>query len=314
MSPRVSVVLAVRDDPRGLRASAESILAQTEGDLELVVVDDGSRDETGAAAFELASRDGRVRVLAAPGQGLTSALRLGCEQARAPLIARQDAGDLSSPGRLESQLDLLRRRPEAVFVSCWTEVVGPEGEPLQIVTGGCAPEDAIRLDPGAVAELESIGPTSHGSVVFRREAYELAGGYRREFRLAQDWDLWWRLAERGAFACVPSPLYQRRIAPGSISLDHARHQKQLGALAREAARLRRAGGDERPVLRRAEKISISLASRPPASARAAARGLYFIGSLLRERHDARARGYFREAVRHNPLLLRAWIRWLQPMR
>jgi len=311
MNPEVSVVLAVRDDPEGLRVAAASVLGQEGVDLELILVDDGSRDATTGIARESAARDGRVRILEGGGRGLTAALVLGCSEAQAPAIARQDAGDRSAPGRLARQLDLLRRRPEVVLASCWTEVVGPESEPLLTVTGGLESECVLRLDPFAAQEPESAGPTAHGSVVFRRAAYEAAGGYRPMFRLAQDWDLWWRLAERGGFSGVPAPLYVRQLVPGSISLRYDRDQRQMGTLAREAAQLRRTGGEEQPILLRAQELSNRVAARPAASKRAAARGLYFIGSLLRAQRDPRARRYFGAALRRDPLHFRAWLRWIQ---
>ena len=75
------------------------------------------------------------------------------------------------------------------------------------------------------------GPTHHGSVMFRREAYVKAGGYRPAFYYAQDWDLWYRLAALGTFAMVEQSLYWGRITPSSISSSNRdRHPSAFGPL------------------------------------------------------------------------------------
>lgn len=310
---RVAVVMAVRDDPAGLEAAAHSVLGQREVDLELIVVDDGSSEPTREALAKLTASDRRIRPVRIERSGLTAALCAGCAATRAPFVARHDAGDVSEPDRLRDQLDLLAGNAGLAFVSCWTRCLGPGGEDLQVVTGLRFDASPVRLNPTRGEDTELLGPSSHGSVVFRREAYESAGGYRMSFRLAQDWDLWWRLAARGEFASVPKALYTRRLSPASISFQQDRVQRSLGRLAREAACLRYHGGDDEDILRQAERLGRMLPGRR-ASPRATARGLYFIGSLLRARGDHRARGYFAQAARANPLLLRAWLRWLQTIR
>src|SRR5947208_3071693 len=100
----VSVVTAVYNGGRYLRPALASILEQDGVALELVVVDDGSTDDTAAILDELARRDERVRVLRQPNQGLTDALVRGCSEARGEFIARQDADDVSLPGRLAKEV------------------------------------------------------------------------------------------------------------------------------------------------------------------------------------------------------------------
>lgn len=304
------MVLAVRDDAGGAERAIRSILLQADVDLELVAVDDGSTDGTAATLRALAATDRRLSVLSEPHRGLTRALGRGCAAARAPLIARQDAGDHSEPRRLRRQIDLLRSARTLAFVSCWTRCLGPGGEELQVVTGQRADATPVRLDPSRAPGSESVGPSAHGSAVFRRDFFEAVGGYREEFHLAQDWDLWWRLSELGDFATVPEVLYTRTLSPRSLSFQRGREQAALGRLAREAALARLGGGVDSPQLDRARAVSNAAATRP-GDRQSVARGWYFIGALLRARRDPRARHYFGRALRADPLFAGAWVRWLQ---
>lgn len=174
---RVSVVMAVYNGAKHLATTVDSILAQTQSEIEIVIVDDGSKDQTPRVLFDLARGDGRIRVLTLPNVGLTRALIAGCAEARAPLIARHDAGDLSHPERLSKQIALFKRWPELVFASCAVDFIGPEDEYLD------ASRDGMAFTPMRILALKHIppildGPSHHGSAMFQREAYERIGGYR----------------------------------------------------------------------------------------------------------------------------------------
>jgi len=199
----LSVVMGVYNGASTLAATLDSILAQTHRDFECIVVDDGSTDDTPRILAEYASRDPRLQVITQPNAGLTRALIAGCAAARGTYIARHDAGDLSDPRRFELQIRTLDADAELVFVSCWTAFAGPDLEPLYAARGtGLAVTPIRMIDPRCEHGVLD-GPTSHPSVMFRRDAYDRAGGYRPQFYYGQDWDLWYRLAELGTFHIVP---------------------------------------------------------------------------------------------------------------
>ena len=305
-SPDISVVLSVFNGGKTLAATVESILEQRDASFELIAIDDGSRDGSGPLLERYAARDSRVVVIRQENRGLTRALRSGCEAARGRLIARHDAGDLSDPYRLALQQKLIDGDERLAFVSCWTRYIAAEGEELKVERGDATEQPMAILDVskpwGVIA-----GPTSHGSVMMRRDAYVRAGGYRAEFYFGQDWDLWYRLAEIGRFAIVRQVLYTMRVTPGSISTSAKAVQEKLARLSFAAMRARAAGDDESPILARAAAI------RPPFRRRRTvqADGLYFIGETLRRRGDPAAARYLRGAIIARPWMLRAWIRWMQ---
>jgi len=302
--PRVSVVMSVYNGERQLRPSIQSVLAQEGVDLELVIVDDGSTDGTAAVLDDFARRDGRIRVVQQENQGLTKALIHGCALARGSYIARQDAGDLYLPWKLARQIEAFTANPRAALVSCGTRFVGPGGEILYELTGdgGNATQQLLTLD---VNEIR--GPFGHGSVLFRRDLYEQAGGYRPQFYFCQDLDLWIRMAELGEHVVARELLFQVMFAPGSISGHQRAKQVQTTKVILECARLRREGQSEAPALSRAEAIRPDGATVSP---RDLAGALYFVGACLRRRDDPAARKYFVDALRTYPLHLRSAVRVL----
>lgn len=302
----VSVVMSVYNGADTLAETIDSVLAQRDADFELVIVDDGSTDDTPRILERYT--DPRIRVIRQQNRGLTQALIAGCAVARGRYIARQDAGDLSAPDRLAREARVLDGG--VTFVSCWTSVTGPELEPMYVSHGnGKAREPVAILDlsqPHAVID----GPAHHGSVMFRRDAYERAGGYRPQFRFGQDWDLWYRLAAIGTFQMIEEVLYTARISPRAISMVARPSQRELAKISEELVRVRAAGGSEAELLDRAARIA------PPKRTTRCdeARGLYFIGEALRRNGDRRARSYLRRAAMSCPMLLAAWIRLLQSAR
>jgi glycosyltransferase involved in cell wall biosynthesis len=301
--------MSVRDAGEHLAPTMESVLDQEDVDLELVAVDDGSTDGSGDVLRDFASRDPRVRVFRQARLGLTEALILGCSRARGRYIARQDAADLSLPGRLARQEHALDADPGLAFVSCWTEVRGPRMEYLYTTRdSGRARDPAdVVVEVGGTATLADL-PTHHGSVMFRRDVYERVGGYRREFYLAQDHDLWFRMAEAGRYQVLPEALYVALVLPASRSSSFRDVQHRLGRLARRAFELRRGGRPETEVLELASTL------RPEGSAhesRRIAAANYFIGEALRRNEDLRCLGYLGRAVRLRPFHGPSWVRLLQ---
>lgn len=293
--PLVSVVGAVYNGATYLAASLRSILGQADVDLECVIVDDGSTDESSAILADFARQDRRLRIIAQANAGLTRSLVHACAVARGQFLARHDFDDLSLPGRLARQVALLEADARLAFVSCWAHTIGPRDELLF--------ETRRPVDPGEATELLTTrtGPY-HGSVMMRRTAYEQAGGYRPAFRYAQDWDLWSRISAQGLLAYVPEFLYAYRVNGGSISANRKDQQDRLGNLAAACWQARRAGRSEEEYLQQAEQVSSERGGR----GRSTGRHEYFIGRCLLARRDRRAGQYFWESVRHHPWHLRSW--------
>ncbi len=222
--PSVSVVLATRDAASFLGAAVRSILAQTVRDIELVVVDDGSRDET--AAVLTAMDDPRLVVVRnEEPTGLASALNLGFARASGRLIARMDADDIALPRRLELQLARLHASPAVAVVG---SSVAELDENDRI--------GAIHLLPAGVevTRWRSLfgTPFFHPSVVVDRAALEQQGlrydaGYDAGDASTEDYELWSRLLDVADGDNVAEPLLLYRRHGGQASVRRKEHQLEL---------------------------------------------------------------------------------------
>lgn len=309
LQPRVSVVMGVYNGQAALAASVRSILSQDEPDLEFVIVNDGSRDDSPALLDDFARADSRVRVIHQENAGLTAALATGCQIAQGRYIARQDVGDLSRPGRLKRQADFLDAHPAVALVCPGVELLAPGGELLDVLLGPDDPAAATRqlVDEGRAP--------IHTAVMFRRDAYLAAGGYRTEFRAAQDHDLWYRLIAHGQIAFIPQPLFAWVLDETGISATGRARQQRFAELARAAYFARQRGESEQPLLDEARQLAQSSTSTPAptesdrraTAARNVAATCYFVGSRLAARRDSRCRRYFQRAIQHQPMHWKAWL-------
>lgn len=212
MTPRVSVLLPVFNGAETLPAALRSIVWQTLREWELVLVDDGSSDQSLAVARSAAARDPRIRVLPRGHEGLVASLQAGLAECRGELVARMDADDIAHPDRLARQVLFLETHPDVAVVGSRVRIF-----PTRTRTAGMARYESwlnSLLEPEAMErELLVESPLVHPSVVFRRVAIQAVGGYR-DSRGPEDYDLWLRLYEAGArFGKVPEVLLFWRDAP-----------------------------------------------------------------------------------------------------
>lgn len=308
--PEVSVVMSVFNGALTLPETLRGVLSQQNCNFEFIVVDDGSTDGTSAILDAFAERDQRLRVTHQTNTGLTRALMAGCMSARGAFIARHDCGDVSLPGRLEKQLSALAKNPELTFVSCGTRYVEPMGEFLYENRGsGYAQLPVEIIDPRQPHGVLD-GPSHHGSVMFRSDDYHRAGGYRAQFYFGQDWDLWYRLGQLGKFQMLDETLYEAMVGVGDISTSSKHLQEALAKLSLQALMLRLGRGSDQPALEQASLIRPE--PRTDGARKRNSSGSYFLGECLRKNGNLTpAREYLLQAIRLDPLNVRAWGRLAQ---
>ena len=232
----VSVVLPVYNPGRFLAAAVASILEQTHRQLELLLVDDGSTDGSGAVCDAIAASDPRVRVIHQANGGIVSALEAGIAQARGEFIARMDSDDLSLPIRLEKQLALVAQQPSLQVVGCDHLLIDPQD---RVIGARHLPRGGVALD----LFLAFGNPFAHPTVMMR-SAWVRRFGYRAppehaDQQVAEDLSLWVRGWQPGIYANVPEPLLRYRVHPGQISQNRwsALQRARLSCNRAHAARL-----------------------------------------------------------------------------
>ncbi len=208
--PLVSVIIPTRNRAHLLPRTVDSVLKQANQDLEVIIVDDGSTDDTAAVA---ATRDARITVLRNPeSAGVSAARNRGIAVARGRWIAFCDDDDLWAPNKLQEQLTVAVRSG-----AHWAYAgdVNVDDE-LQILGGGPPP------DPAAVIALLPRGnPLASGgsNVVVRSDILASVGGFDPRLRRTEDWDLWIRIARKGPPACVRQPLVAYRFHRGNLVFE-----------------------------------------------------------------------------------------------
>jgi glycosyltransferase involved in cell wall biosynthesis len=210
-TPAISVIMSVHNGEQYLAEAVESILAQTLGDFEFIIIDDGSTDNTPTLLREYQAADGRICIVTHANRGLTKALNEAIHLARAPLLARMDADDISLPNRFERQVAFLRAHPMVVCVGADHELIDGGGRLLTVLR---QPSDNATVQTLALQGRIAI---CHPVVMMRRQAVIEAGGYDEQFAVAQDLDLWLRLGEVGELANIPEVLLKYRQHAESVS-------------------------------------------------------------------------------------------------
>jgi glycosyltransferase involved in cell wall biosynthesis len=211
-APRVTVLMAMHNGRDFLREAVESILSQTFGNFEFIIVDDSSTDDSAAIVRSYA--DPRIRLLTnTQNMGLTKSLNIGLRAARGDLIARQDADDRSHPTRLAKQVAFMDRSPSVVVLGSQARFIRASGAVVS-AHGWNKLETPIAIRWQIIFD----SPFVHTAAIFRRDVvWERHGGYDEAFRKSQDFELWSRLAPAYELRNLPEKLVDLRLHRASIS-------------------------------------------------------------------------------------------------
>lgn len=238
MKPAISVLMPVRNGMPWLRDALDSLSVQTLGELEIIVLEDGSTD--GTRDLLESWPDDRLRVIPTGGIGISAALNIGLGAAVAPLVARHDADDVSAPQRLQAQAESLEQRQDVGVLATVASYIDPHGQSVDNDWVRTIREQQdVALEPQQIRELMPLTCcVTHGSVMARTALLRSVDGYREGAAPAEDYDLWLRLLPRTAFAKLPERLYRYRVHDTQQSARQ-RDQQLLKTLTAKLEYLRR---------------------------------------------------------------------------
>jgi len=217
-APLVTVLMTVRNGEPYVRQAVASVLEQSMGDLELLVVDNASTDASLDTVRSFG--DGRVRIrLNGCDLGRTRALNVGLRHARGEFVAVLDADDLADPERLALQTDFLRRHPGVAMAGGGYRAIDQQGRLLAEHSMPLTHQDILNCFP-------VWNPIPHSTMIFRRRAVMDMGGYPSAYIWAQDYALILKMARRHALANLPQTLGAIRQHPEQMTAlpAHAAHK------------------------------------------------------------------------------------------
>lgn len=213
--PEVTVLMSVYNGEKYLRQCIDTVLSQTYGDFEFLIIDDGSNDSTYPIITSYS--DPRIKVIRQSNCGLTKSLNRGLRMATGEFIARIDADDYAMPDRLEKQLYFLQHNTDIALVGSNAMLIDESGKRIGRTHFTNEHEKFVtHLEEG-----KSGFP--HSSFFFRIEAVRQIGGYNERYIKAQDKDLLLRFCQKYRVACIPEPLIALRLSSSSFGRSDGRY-------------------------------------------------------------------------------------------
>ena len=220
-NPRVSILLPTYNCERFIVDAIKSVLAQSFDDWELIVIDDGSTDNTSDIVREFSGTDNRIRYIKnEKNLGIQKSLNRGLKESKGEYIARIDDDDeWIDVGKIEKQVKFLDENPDYVLVGTGTIVVDASGNEMYRFL-------APAMDKNVRGRMLSMNCFTHSSVMFRKDAVLKLGGYgeSEEVRHVEDYDLWLRLGLVGKLANLPIYGVKFRIRRGALSESNKMEQ------------------------------------------------------------------------------------------
>lgn len=241
MSDKVSIVMPVYNAEVFLPEALESILAQTYKNFVLIAIDDGSTDGSGEILEKYAAKDSRIEIIRQKNQGVGETRNRGLHHASTEWVFVMDADDVMFPNRIEKQLEFIKRHSDIRICSCLANYIDEEGRVFATSANSVPSRESFEK---YVRTGEAIGLLNPGAVI-HRETMIAIGGYRNQFKQAEDIDLWNRAAEKGHLILVQNDVLMKyRIHGGSMTTANFMGSRMYYEWVRACMRARRNGTPE----------------------------------------------------------------------
>jgi len=224
--PKVSVVIPAYNAMSYLPLTIDSLLNQTFKDFEVIIVNDGSLDSIENWIAQIG--DPRIHLICQKNQGAAVARNTGIKHAKGEYIAFLDADDLWESTKLEKQVDLLNKNKKVGVVYCWAALINDKGEP----TGRIFKSDCHGYIWEKLTEKNVVMCGSTAMV--RRQCFQFCGEFDPDIKVAEDWDMWLRIATNYPFALVSEPLVHYRQHPNNKSKNYGKELESFRLIIEKA--------------------------------------------------------------------------------
>lgn len=206
----ISIILPVYNGAEHLTECIESLLSQTYKNFELIIVDDGSTDDTPMILMNYAQKDNRLKIITHKNnQKQIVAGNTGLKNTKGVYIARMDADDISYPNRLEKQIEFLQKNLNVGILGTWVHIIDNDGKHIETME--------TNISQGFLGwSLLFDASFVHSSVMMRKEIIEKTGYYQTQ--QAEDYDLWSRVYTISEVANLPLVLQKKRVWNGQVAL------------------------------------------------------------------------------------------------
>lgn len=237
----ISVVIPAYNAADFIAETLDSILAQTVQDFEIIVVDDGSTDNTVQVVREYAARDARIRLIQNNHGRQSQARNTAIAVAQYPWIAPIDADDLIVPTRFEKQLDAARKKPDVVAWASYGMLITADGRPYRERQGRPQTVEEFK----AMMQNGELIAVPNSSCLLRKDVVQAVGGYDSRFDGLEDVEILIRMAQRGAVLVLPESLMQYRMHYDSTTgaFESFTHQRKMFVFLEERNQKRLQGAD-----------------------------------------------------------------------
>ena len=210
----ISAVIPAFNSSLFIAQAIESILSQTFRDFELLLVDDGSTDNTLEIMKHYMQLDNRIRVIQTEHGGCSHARNIGINQSKSPWIAVMDADDVALPERFAKQIKAANANPKVIAWGTYVHHTNLEGEVLSLQKHGPVTEEQFY----ALKKKGSVPFVIHPTSLIKKEFLLRVGGYDPKFSDADDFELFDRLSDYGLILAIPEPLLLYRLHSQSVSM------------------------------------------------------------------------------------------------
>jgi glycosyltransferase involved in cell wall biosynthesis len=221
-NPKVTVLMPAYNAGKYIGEAISSILKQTFTDFELLIVNDGSTDETLKIAQSF--HDARIRIISTENRGVAAALNVGLNHACAPYVARFDADDICYPARLKTQYEFITRYPEYTIIGSAVDYADAEGHFI------FTHHPEAHLDEEIQQLKYTTCPFIHSSVFYKKDAIIAHGGYNEHAYTYEDHFLWLNLLNTEKACNLSQPLIKVRLSPESVSIDGKWHTRKFRSI------------------------------------------------------------------------------------